>query len=199
MPMPNKELTLLATEKRNSRTMNLYRCCCGMEAWLRADMPSSRFKKCNCPPRPYTKPTKVCTSCRLEMDVSLFFKDSKTGNPRPRCKVCHKSETDAWKKTNPAVAKAGERRRNKVQHAMRRFGLTPEEYLERLKAAGPTCNICGKGEPQKRRKGLLSLDHCHATGKIRGALCSRCNTMLGYANDDSTLLRNAIKYLAKHR
>jgi hypothetical protein len=197
--MPNKELTLLATEKRNSRTMNLYRCCCGKEAWLRADMPSTRFKTCDCPPRPYQKATKTCTSCKLEMDVSLFFTDSRTGNPRPQCKTCHKATTDAWKAANPETAKAANSRRAKAAHAKHRFGLTAEEYQARLKACGGLCAICSKPEPQKRRRGVLSLDHCHKTGKIREALCSRCNTMLGYANDDTKLLRSAIKYLSKHR
>ena len=42
------------------------------------------------------------------------------------------------------------------------------------------CQICGDefksgGTVQKRCQ-----DHCHATGKIRGILCSRCNVAQGY-------------------
>jgi hypothetical protein len=41
------------------------------------------------------------------------------------------------------------------------------------------------------------LDHDHATGASRGALCLHCNAMLGYARDDGDVLRSAIAYLAK--
>lgn len=53
------------------------------------------------------------------------------------------------------------------------------------------CAIC----QQKFLK--LCLDHCHKTNKIRGMLCPKCNTMLGFAKDDIKILQNAIKYLKK--
>lgn len=42
----------------------------------------------------------------------------------------------------------------------------------------------------------MPIDHCHKTGKIRGILCSRCNTALGGFNDDIKLLDKAINYLS---
>lgn len=42
------------------------------------------------------------------------------------------------------------------------------------------------------------LDHCHITGKIRGFLCSNCNTGLGLFKDNINLLESAIKYLRTH-
>src|SRR5574341_371064 len=198
-PMENKVLTLLRTERRDSRLTNLYRCCCGQEQWVRADKPTTRLRKCGCPPRPYTAATKVCTKCKTDQPVESFFLDKRTNNPRPTCKTCSREQTEDWKNRNPQTHINGSRRRNKVRHAKNRFGMTPEQYQARLAEGGNLCGICSKPEPQSRRKGALSLDHCHATGKIRGALCSRCNTMLGYANDDTELLRNAIRYLAKHQ
>lgn len=41
------------------------------------------------------------------------------------------------------------------------------------------------------------LDHDHKTGLSRGALCHRCNLLLGIANDELILLQNAVKYLSK--
>lgn len=42
------------------------------------------------------------------------------------------------------------------------------------------------------------MDHCHATGKVRGALCDRCNKALGFLNDDVQLIRAAADYIALH-
>lgn len=39
------------------------------------------------------------------------------------------------------------------------------------------------------------VDHDHRTGEIRGVLCMRCNTALGYMLDDANRLRRAADYL----
>lgn len=58
------------------------------------------------------------------------------------------------------------------------------------------CAICGKHQSEQKKH--LSVDHNHTTGKIRGLLCSNCNTMLGFAKENQEILKNAIKYLKKH-
>ena len=57
-----------------------------------------------------------------------------------------------------------------------------------LRSGGRTCDICGR-----TRK--LEVDHNHATGDVRGVLCSRCNGALGQFCDDPVLLQKAIEYL----
>lgn len=52
------------------------------------------------------------------------------------------------------------------------------------------CIICG--ESQKLQ---LAIDHDHKTGKVRGALCNRCNLGLGHFRDKPELLRLAALYL----
>lgn len=42
---------------------------------------------------------------------------------------------------------------------------------------------------------MLAIDHDHKTGKIRGLLCTRCNTAIGLLNDNIDFLRRAIMYL----
>lgn len=54
------------------------------------------------------------------------------------------------------------------------------------------CAICKQPESRKRH---LALDHDHATGNIRGFLCSRCNIGLGFFRDDISYLGSAIEYL----
>lgn len=55
------------------------------------------------------------------------------------------------------------------------------------------CAICGR--EQSESKQTLHIDHNHAADKIRGVLCSACNSLLGYAGDNIEILRQAICYL----
>lgn len=72
------------------------------------------------------------------------------------------------------------------------YGITREQYDEKLSNQQGLCAICGE-EPSE-----FHVDHCHATGKVRGLLCGRCNFMLGHARDSSSNLQNAIAYLEYH-
>lgn len=56
-----------------------------------------------------------------------------------------------------------------------------------------TCDICG--QMPKRH---LAIDHCHATGSLRGLLCHHCNVGLGHFRDDAALLAKAIDYIKKY-
>ena len=72
----------------------------------------------------------------------------------------------------------------------RNTGISKEVYLAMFAAQGGVCAIC-----KLRCVKALAVDHCHATGKIRGLLCLRCNTALGGFKDDVTVMTNAIEYL----
>ena len=50
------------------------------------------------------------------------------------------------------------------------------------------CVICGD-------EGNLVVDHDHRTGRVRGALCQRCNMGLGHFRDEPELLELAAMYL----
>ena len=43
-----------------------------------------------------------------------------------------------------------------------------------------------------------SVDHCHITKKVRALLCPHCNRLLGCAQDDVQILKNAVGYLKKY-
>jgi hypothetical protein len=74
--------------------------------------------------------------------------------------------------------------------AKRGIAITLEEYNQMVKDQNGVCKICGgKGARD------LCADHDHATGRVRGLLCSKCNYILGYCNDNTQVLRNAIAYL----
>lgn len=71
------------------------------------------------------------------------------------------------------------------------FGISYEYFLKMRNDQNNLCKICG--QPEERRN--LSVDHCHKTGKIRGLLCSKCNTALGLFGDNVKSLLSAIEYL----
>lgn len=81
----------------------------------------------------------------------------------------------------------------------RRFGISRQEYLERLAARNGLCEICG--EPQKPRSSglvpVLAGDHDHETGRFRGFLCSSCNTALGGFRDSVEIMSKAIAYIQR--
>ena len=55
------------------------------------------------------------------------------------------------------------------------------------------CKICGNGEEEAGHE--LRVDHCHNTGKIRGLLCSQCNTALGLLKDNPDNIQKALEYI----
>ena len=79
----------------------------------------------------------------------------------------------------------------------RDYGLTPEDYAVMARKQENRCAICNRWETAKRR--YLSIDHDHATGKIRGLLCHKCNILLGMAEDNPQILTNAIEYLRESK
>lgn len=58
---------------------------------------------------------------------------------------------------------------------LRRYGITQEQYLAMLERQGNACSLCLSSFDKYRPH----IDHCHATGLVRGILCVVCNTMLG--------------------
>lgn len=78
------------------------------------------------------------------------------------------------------------------QHLRREYGITHATYEQLLRSQGGVCAICH--QPERRRQ-PLSVDHDHATGRVRGLLCDDCNIAIGKMGDDANRLRSAAVYL----
>lgn len=91
-----------------------------------------------------------------------------------------------YRKRHPRIGEW--RKRDKLKS---KFGISLEEYNGLLQRQGGACAICGV-LPISRS---LAVDHDHATKRIRGLLCTKCNIALGYMNDDPEVLRKAASYL----
>lgn len=90
-----------------------------------------------------------------------------------------------WKKKHPEAVK-----RWNLLTRLKNYGITQEQLDAMYIKQNNKCAICGETFTK-----TAHIDHDHKTGKFRGLLCSRHNTMLGHAEDNITILNNAIKYL----
>jgi len=82
----------------------------------------------------------------------------------------------------------GERRRKSLLATL--YGMTLADYEALLARQGGVCAIC-----RERPACRLYVDHCHATGWVRGLLCICCNFALGLFKDQPDRLRAGAAYL----
>lgn len=125
-----------------------------------------------------------CKSCNV-----ILIKN-KTCNGK--CLRCYSRENKKTRANTPA-AKA-KRRRNKI---FGKYKITMSQYEALSRKQSGKCAICF-ASPKDMRYGVLCIDHCHRTGKIRGLLCFECNIGLGKFEDKHEILINAIDYLRAH-
>jgi hypothetical protein len=69
-------------------------------------------------------------------------------------------------------------------------------YNKQFASQKGCCAICGRHESEFKYR--LSIDHDHETCKLRGLLCSNCNTAIGSLQDDAELCLKAYNYLRKN-
>jgi len=141
--------------------------------------------------------TKTCRGCNQEKPLSDFGIDrSRKDGLNYRCRECFSKNDKSYKRSaeSRAAAHKAFKARNPgyFQNYMRqrKYGLTTEQYQEMAQAQGNKCAICQVEKP-------LVIDHDHGTGKVRGLVCTPCNTALGQFGDTVEGLQNAISYLQK--
>jgi hypothetical protein len=128
---------------------------------------------------------KKCYKCQIEQDLNCFSKDKATKHGySSRCKKCSKELYALWRKENHEAIK----KKDRITHYVRSYNLTEEQVSALVENRNGVCKVCSLFLP-------LVVDHCHTTGKVRGLICSSCNSVLGYAKDNKKTLENAIKYL----
>lgn len=132
-----------------------------------------------------TEKVRTCTKCG-ESNPENFYK---RGNKPSLCKQCNRDHKNAWGRAR----QEGRKCTLKIKH-----GMTLEQYNELLVKQNSKCLICGI-DVKNTKRGILTVDHCHKTGKTRGLLCHCCNAGLGNAGngDDPEILQKAITYLSK--
>lgn len=72
------------------------------------------------------------------------------------------------------------------------YGISPEQFL--ILQTVDLCGICGRNR-KEASKGVLQIDHDHETETVREPICGQCNTILGMAHDNISILEACIAYL----
>lgn len=112
-----------------------------------------------------TKDGKTCARCLRRQDLSAFHK--------------HKQASDGlYSYCRSCCAK--DQRRIK-------YGLSEEAFEKLTSLLGGSCHAC-RADPGE------CVDHDHTTGRVRGWLCSPCNTALGLLKEDPSRIANLTLY-----
>lgn len=141
------------------------------------------------------KKTKKAKKAKKVTKATTFVCKGRCGKEKPL--------TEFYAKKNAARAHDCVCKECKEGRRLQRiYGVTLEAYRAMDEEQGGVCAICKRPETVKNaRTGLvwkLAVDHNHETGAVRGLLCSKCNSLLGDAEDSIERLQAAIDYLRKY-
>jgi Recombination endonuclease VII len=160
--------------------------------------------------------TRICKICHFPRPIENFR--WKVDNPRPSsasrkthyfrintCEECiskkksinykrwrrnNRSKSNLikvkWQKAHPEYVAMAQRK----SYLKKYYGLTQEDYLGMVERQQGLCAICR----QPSTKGILQIDHCHKTGRVRGLLCDPCNKAIGLMKDSPEYLKTAASY-----
>jgi hypothetical protein len=136
---------------------------------------------------------RTCSRCRELKPLDQFARDkTKTDGRRYICRPCaaqdqaarRAADPEKWRayhraryRANPEPVRAASRARydykRKREYNLRRaYGLSIDTVAEMIEAQQGRCALC-------RGEAVLVVDHDHASGRVRGMLCHRCNLLLG--------------------
>ena len=148
---------------------------------------------------------KPCGRCGRMLRLDRFYRSRASRDGRTHiCRDCSNAANRQWREANRDRRAEYRRRYAEANHAelarrgrrtqlRSRFGLSPEQYEAILELQGRACAICGGDNRSK----ALCVDHDHRSGIVRGLLCHRCNTVIGFARDSAPRLRAAAAYIRR--
>ena len=138
--------------------------------------------------------TKSCASCGQVLPISEFYLRSDTGRYRSHCKKCHGTRSYATRD------KFNHRKISYKSQLKANYDLTVEDFQNMFETQQRKCGIC-EVQLENIFEGIEgvrpAVDHCHNTLKIRGLLCTECNSAIGKLRDNPDLLRKGIEWLEK--
>ena len=145
------------------------------------------------------KELKRCLRCNeVKSRADHFHTRKNQDGHEPQCKACSSKVSKIYN------ARSDVKRRVKDRHLRQRYGISLEQYEQKLKQQGGLCAIC-KCEPDPSGR-PFHVDHDHrccsghtTCGKcVRDLLCRNCNVLLGMINDSVEKAKSVINYLERH-
>lgn len=131
----------------------------------------SSCRECKIKFQKISNQTKLCSLCLKYLPLSDFNINSRTSTGYDtRCRICRQ-----------------------ITEVCRTHNISVTDYIKMIELSNNCCYICG--ENANKQKFRLNVDHCHKTDKIRGLLCSNCNTALGLVKEDINTLEKMINYI----
>ena len=168
-----------------------------------------------------------CHRCKETKPIEQFARHK--NKPLGRgylCNECNRVIGHKWRTENPEKKKASDKRSHakrtpEQKEAKKKYGreyarawrarhpsgnahlwenhrMTQAQYDKLHAAQEGRCAVCQTDKPTGRGK-KLHVDHCHRTKQIRGLLCQRCNSAVGFLEylQHNNLLPVAISYLSQ--
>lgn len=69
----------------------------------------------------------------------------------------------------------------------RRYRIGKPQWEKLLQDQNMTCALCDRN-PEV-------IDHCHSTGKVRGLLCNKCNTLIKLLDMGNEIIEKCVNYV----
>jgi hypothetical protein len=156
----------------------------------------------------YKKPSKknadgvmsVCKKCRVsQAQKHYLLNKEKIRESQKKWRTTHRETQNAKRKAlyfkNREIELEQRKKYYKIPGVFARrkattYGITVSQF-QKLRSE-KFCGICRKPFCTY----VPSIDHCHSTKKVRGALCRECNSGLGFFADDPLALLRAAHYVA---
>lgn len=146
---------------------------------------------------------KRCTKCEKLQCISQYTKDKRLRSGlKSRCRICMKAQHAEWRRQdNQAYNRqrgrdyyATHKAQRRAYCVARKYNLSIEQWDALYHAQGGCCALCSVDLSSLPSKDV-HVDHCHTTNKVRGILCSGCNTSLGKLGDTPESIMRAYHYL----
>lgn len=140
---------------------------------------------------------KDCQKCLQQKSLTEFLKGKQFKDGyRNTCKACARLQWKNWYQANHQSVRERAKKwckdnpaRKKNQWLIAHYGITLNQYTVLQIEQNNLCVICNE-KPIK-----LVVDHNHASGEVRGLLCTQCNSGLGMFKDRIENLERAVEYL----
>lgn len=135
---------------------------------------------------------KLCSiDCKIirRRQIGKKFRDKHLKTPSPRsCHLCHKNFQPRTRHDARYCTPKCYMRSSQIKEL---YGLNTSQYKELLSSQGYKCAGCllpfNDATPY--------VDHDHDTGAVRGLLHGKCNSVLGFCNDNPEILKALAHYL----